>query len=96
MENQRVVEFLASLFGERGELDAWLECNDESECREVMLAAMDMVSEACAKVCVVRNDENDVINDWDLGWYVGNKGCADDIQSGEWKKYMNGVSDGHC
>lgn len=29
-------EFLTALFGAKGDLDAWLECNDEAECRKII------------------------------------------------------------
>ena len=80
MEKQRVVEFLVALYGKRGELDAWIECNNEKECKQVMLAAMDMVAEACAMVCDAQADESECP---ERALY-----CAECIRADEWKKYM--------
>lgn len=35
-----ITEFLAALNGPRGDLDAWLEVNDESETRQAMQGAL--------------------------------------------------------
>lgn len=42
---EHIEEFLKALKGERGDLDAWLECNDEAECRAAILRVID---DACA------------------------------------------------
>lgn len=52
MSMEKHVEgFLAALNGGRGCLDAWLECNNEAECRTAILGAVAQEREACAKVC---------------------------------------------
>ena len=35
-----LTEFMAALNGGKGELDAWLECNNEIECRAIIRAAL--------------------------------------------------------
>lgn len=44
-------EFLKALNGGKGDLDAWLECNNEAECRVAIFGAIAAEREACAKVC---------------------------------------------
>jgi ribonuclease HI len=43
--------FLEALNGKRGDLDAWLECNNEAEVRAHVLALVKAESERCAKLC---------------------------------------------
>ena len=47
---KHIEEFTAALKGGRGELDAWLECNNEAECRAAIFGAIAAEREACAKV----------------------------------------------
>lgn len=46
---EHTAEFLEAVRGERGELDAWLECNNEAECRAAILGAIEEERERCAK-----------------------------------------------
>jgi len=43
--------FLDALNGKRGDLDAWLEFNNEAEVREHVLALVKYEREKCAKIC---------------------------------------------
>jgi len=43
--------FMNALNGSKGELDAWLECNDEKEVREAMQQALRDVLEQAAQLC---------------------------------------------
>lgn len=57
MNEQHVKDFLAAMNGGRGSLDAWLECNNEADCRAAMLGAIELEREACAKVCEAESVE---------------------------------------
>lgn len=46
---EHIAEFIKALNGKRGDLDAWLECNNEAECRAAILGAIENEREACAK-----------------------------------------------
>ncbi len=48
---EHTAEFLEAVRGERGELDAWLECNNEAECRAAILGAIEEERERCANRC---------------------------------------------
>lgn len=41
-------EFIAALYGDRGDLDAWLEFNNEAECRLAIIGAIMIDREECA------------------------------------------------
>jgi len=43
--------FLEALNGRRGDLDAWLECNNEAEVRAHVLALVNAERERCAMIC---------------------------------------------
>lgn len=43
--------FLEALNGRRGDLDAWLECNNEAEVRAHVLALVKAEREKCAQAC---------------------------------------------
>lgn len=51
-----VSEFNKALVGVKGDFDAWLECNDESECRAAIVGAISEEIESCAKLCEVVRD----------------------------------------
>ena len=57
---KHIEEFTAALKGGRGELDAWLECNNEAECRAAIFGAIAAEREACAKAC----EEDAFIDQW--------------------------------
>lgn len=46
---EHTAEFLKAVRGGRGELDAWLECNNEAECRSAILGAIEEEREACIR-----------------------------------------------
>lgn len=46
---EHTAEFLKAFRGGHGDLDAWLECNNEAECRAAILGALEEEREACAK-----------------------------------------------
>ena len=56
-------DFVKALNGAKGDLDAWLECNNEAECRVAIFAAIeDSVAaerERCAKVCEAQAAEQE-------------------------------------
>lgn len=45
-----ITEFLEALNGCRGEFDAWLEVNDEAECKAAIFGAISLERERCAKI----------------------------------------------
>lgn len=47
---EHVEEFIAALHGGKGDLDSWLECNNEAECRAAIFGAIDAEREACARI----------------------------------------------
>lgn len=46
-----LLAFMEALNGKKGDLDAWLECNDEAEVREYARLALAQERERCAQVC---------------------------------------------
>lgn len=46
-----LAEFVEAMNGPRGDLDAWLECNDEAEVRAHIMALVDAEREECAVLC---------------------------------------------
>ncbi len=45
---KHIEEFLTALNGGKGDLYSWLECNNETECREAIFGAIAIEREACA------------------------------------------------
>ncbi len=68
--------FLEALNGRRGDLDAWLECNNEAEVRAHVLALVNVEREACAKVC-----DDMATGEGDEEYAIGSGACADAIRS---------------
>ena len=59
-------DFVKALNGAKGDLDAWLECNNEAECRVAIFAAIEASvaaeRECCAKLCDPENADRP--DDW--------------------------------
>jgi len=51
VRHSTLAAFLEALNGRRGDLDAWLECNDEAEVRAHVLALVKAERERCASLC---------------------------------------------
>lgn len=48
--DNHIYEFVKALYGEKCDIDAWLECNDEKECRIAIIGAIEKELEECAKI----------------------------------------------
>ena len=46
MPQEHIDEFIKAVHGGRGELDAWLECNNEAECRAAIFGIIEEEREA--------------------------------------------------
>lgn len=57
--------FLEALNGRRGDLDAWLECNNEAEVRAHVLALVNAEREACAAACEGQTEGFAATSVWD-------------------------------
>jgi hypothetical protein len=80
---QHLADFMVALNGERGDLDAWLECNDERECRIAIRAAIEAAKTHCVEVCreIGLQDQQDQEDEgsYAAGKKAGAIKCADTL-----------------
>jgi hypothetical protein len=50
---KHIADFIKALNGGRRALDEWLECNNEQECRDAMLGAIQKAGEVMRERCAV-------------------------------------------
>jgi hypothetical protein len=60
---KHIEEFIAALKGGRGDLDSWLECNKEAECRSAIFGVILAEHEACKEKIISKLLEIGVLGD---------------------------------
>lgn len=52
---KHIDDFVKALYGGRGDLDSWLECNNEAECRAAILGMVDQRLADCQAALALKN-----------------------------------------